>query len=285
MGRFRILISLVLALVFAVAGSSLIYKWMTGQESQSVVAKEQEKRQVMVAKVDLPWGTLLTPEKLKQKLYLKDNIPEGSFPELSKVEGRVLIAPVKRNEVILEGKLAPDSVTKGGVAAVVSKGKRAIAVKGNKVLGLAGFIQPGDRVDVLVTLKVPGAPDKEKDISKTVLEDILVLATGTQVEKKKGEEPAQVDVFTLEMAPEEAEKLALASTQGTLHFALRNVIDKDLVLTQGATVPETLDSFRSTLPASVQPLSPAGTKEVRSLAPKVIAVECIKGTKVTKMEF
>ena len=100
------------------------------------------------------------------------------------MEGRVLIVSLKQNEPILETKLAPTSVSTGGVSAVVTPGKRAISVKGDKVLGISGFIKPGNRVDVLVTLK----HGKKKETTKIVLENVLVLATGKEIqENDKGE--------------------------------------------------------------------------------------------------
>lgn len=253
MNKVRFTISLLLAFVFAVAGSSLVYKWLQNRKFQEKVAtKLEDKVRVAVAAKDLPWGTKLTKEMLGEKIFSKDNLPAGHFTTAASVQNRVLILPVKRNEIITGDKLAPVSVTTGGVAAVISEGKRAIAVKGNKVLGLAGFIQPGDRVDVLVTVKNPDGQKKSSEVTKTVLQDILVLATGTEIEKPaKGEKPSQVDVYTLEVTPEEGEELGLAATQGTLHFALRNVLDKQVVLTRGANLPRVLAAYRDEKPYEI----------------------------------
>ena len=155
------------------------------------------------------------------------------------------MAPLKANDPITEHKLAPTSIETGGVAAVLKPGKRAIAVKGDKVIGIAGFINPGNSVDVLVTVK---NPDTEQEKTKIVLENIRVLATGTQIQENDKGEPAPVDVYTLEVGSEEAEKLALAATEGQIQLALRSVTDTEEVYTEGITIPQLLASFSSTRP-------------------------------------
>jgi pilus assembly protein CpaB len=166
----------------------------------------------------------------------------------------------------LETKLAPTSVSTGGVSAVVTPGKRAIAVKGDKVLGISGFIKPGNRVDVLVTLK-----HGKQETTKIVLENVLVLATGKEIQENDKGNPSPVDVYTMEVTPEEGEKLTLAASKGKLQFALRNVTDAEIVLTKGATINKTLSSFRPPVPPKVR----------RSRA----KVQVIKGTKTEKVRF
>jgi pilus assembly protein CpaB len=173
----------------------------------------------------------------------------------------------------VEYRLAPTSVSTGGVSAVVKPGKRALAVKGDKVIGVSGFIRPADRVDVLVTLT---DPRYKRDTTKIVLQDVLILATGTEVvENGEGGKPHPVDVYTLEVTPEEGEKLALAASQGKLQFALRNVTDKETVLTKGETIRTALASFRP-------------KEQTRSAKGRVInrsfSVEVIKGGKVSKVK-
>jgi pilus assembly protein CpaB len=149
---------------------------------------------------------------------------------------------------------------------------RALAVKGDKVIGLSGLIQPGNRVDVLVTFT---NPQNKRDTTKVVLEDILVLATGTEIQKadKDKSETSPVDVFTLEVTPEDGEKLALAAAQGKLQFALRNVIDVETVFTKGATIPDALRSYKKL----------SNKKGV--VNPAVRKVYVIKGTKTSSVSF
>ena len=160
-----------------------------------------------------------------------------SLPEIS----RTCLIRSTSSGVVIEPSTIETSYGPGS-SALVAPGKRAMAVKGNKVMGLAGFIRPGNRVDVLVTMPVG---EKEEKVTKLVLEKMPVLATGTELEPAgDGEKPSSVDVYTLELTPDESEKLALASTQGTLHFALRNASDSEPVLTSGADTKTTLASLR-----------------------------------------
>jgi pilus assembly protein CpaB len=217
--------------------------------------------------------------------FYKKGLPQGYFFNIDSLEGRVVIVPLKQNDAITESKLAPTSVTTGGVSAIVTPGKRALAVKGDKVVGLSGFIRPGNRVDVLVTLE-DSTSKRERQITKIVLEDILVLATGTRIENsgknKKGGETAPVDVYTLEVTPEEGEKLALAATQGRLQFALRNATDVETVLTTGATISKTLASFRP--PEKKRPVS-SSKKKQKKVDDSFLTVQVIKGDSVNKIKF
>ena len=268
MKRWRAILPIFLALVVALTASFFLYKWLQRQRAPKEVVKvmESDAVPVVVTAVDLPWGTKLNSEIIKRTPYLKESLPPGYFSDSDAMEGRVLIVSLKQNEPILETKLAPTSVSTGGVSAVVTPGKRAIAVKGDKVLGISGFIKPGNRVDVLVTLK-----HGKTETTKIVLENVLVLATGKEIQENDKGEPSPVDVYTMEVTPEEGEKLTLAASKGKLQFALRNVTDAETVLTRGATVDKTLASFRPPVPPKVR----------RSRA----SVQVIKGSKSKKVRF
>ena len=284
MGRFKAIVPFFLAIVVALVASFAIYQWMQRRSEvpRASVPLVEHKESVALSSADFPWGTKLTAEMIKMASLPKEHIPAGYFSDRSALEGRVVIAPLKQNEPIIESKLASTDITTGGVAAVVTRGKRALAVAGDKVLGLSGFIQPGNRVDVLVTL---GNPKNERDhITKVVLEDILVLASGPQVQHSTEGKPAPVDVFTLEVTPEEGERLSLAATQGRLHFALRNVLDKEVVYTMGATISDALDAYRPRLQLVKEQVvqTPANVMESSR---RVFEVQTIRGTKVGKQAF
>jgi len=270
MKKWRAILPIFLALVVALTASFFLYKWLQRQRAPKEVVKvvESEAVPVVVAAVDLPWGTKLNSETIKRTPYLKESLPPGYFSDSDAMEGRVLIVSLQQNEPILETKLAPTSVSTGGVSAVVTPGKRAISVKGDKVLGISGFIKPGNRVDVLVTMKHGRS---KKEITKIVLENVLVLATGKEIQENDKGNPSPVDVYTMEVTPEEGEKLTLAASKGKLQFALRNVTDAETVLTRGATVDKTLASFRPPVPPKVR----------RSRA----SVQVIKGSKSKKVRF
>ena len=279
MGRLKALIPIALALIVATGGSVFLYKWLKIKTTPTEVVKmEAEAVPVVVATVDLPWGTKLQKEMLKTVPYLKESLPDGyqSNPDL--LAGRVVISPFKASEAVLESRLAPENVTVGGVSAVIKPGMRAVAVKGDKVIGISGFIQPGNRVDVLVTLK---DPNTKNETTKMVLSNVLVLATGTEIQEKNDGKPSPVDVYTLEVDPEQSEKLSLAAAEGKLQFALRNSMDMETVLTKGATISQTLASLRG-----VDPKAKTPTK-VKEWVPrkKSFTVETIKGDKVSKQKF
>jgi len=281
MGSWKAIIPFVLALIIAVSGSILLYKWMirTRTAPTEAVRMKTEAVPVVVAMVDMQWGTKVNAKMLKTLPFFRGSLPPGHFSEPGKVVGRVVIAPkIKQNEPVTEFRLAPDSVKVGGVSSIVKPGKRAISVKGDKVLGIAGFINPGNRVDVLVTLSDPRKKNKET-ITKVVFENMLVLATGTQVHKDEKGNTSPVDVYTLEVTPEEGEKLCLAATQGKLQFALRNTTDDKTVLTNGAFVPQLLASYSKKEPKK-RPGS--STPKVRS---RTFTVEIIKGENVVKEKF
>ncbi|MEJ2154332.1 MAG: Flp pilus assembly protein CpaB [Desulfobacteraceae bacterium] len=241
MKKWKSFLPILLSLIIAATGSTIIYRYVKEKTApQQVIKVEAEAVPVAVAAVDLVWGTKLTPEMITSSPFFQESLPVGYFTDAADLKDRVLIAPLKRGEPIVEHRLAPADVKTGGVSAILEPGKRAIAVKGDKVIGISGFINPGNRVDVLVTLK---DPHRKVEKTKMVLDNVLVLATGTQIVKNEKGEPAPVDVYTLEVTPTEGEKLALAASEGKLQFALRNLIDSEKVLTSGATISQTLASL------------------------------------------
>ena len=286
MGNYRTFIPITLSLFIAAIGSFFLYKWIEKQRAPQEVVEVQAKAvPVAVAAADLPWGTKIKPEMIKTISYLQESIPSGHFSKAGDLKDRILIAPLKANDPITEHRLAPTSVETGGVAAVLKPGSRAIAVKGDKVIGISGFINPGNRVDVLVTVK---DPKKKEEKTKTILENIQVLATGTQIQENEKGEPSPVDVYTLEVTPEEAEKLALAAAEGRVQLALRSVIDSDDVLTEGITVPQLLDSYsypKSKAVTTVKNRVPNKKRVKRWIPKKSVTVEIIKGTEVSNKKF
>jgi pilus assembly protein CpaB len=278
MNKWSGFLPITVALIIALVGSIFTYSWIKKQTSMRQSAGKTDAVSIAVASHDLPWGTQLKKEDIQMVSFLKDSVTPDYFTDVSKLEGRVAIAPLKQKEPILESRLAPTSVTSGGISAVVTPGKRALAVKGDKVIGVSGFIKPGNRVDVLVTLT---DPRDDEEINKLVLQDILVLATGTEVAKDgKGEkDTAPVDVYTLEVTPDEGEKLALAATEGKLQFALRNATDGETVYTKGASIPDALSSYTLSKPA-------ATAVKVTGKAPvAATTVQVIKGTQSGSVSF
>jgi pilus assembly protein CpaB len=276
MKRYRALIFFGVAVLLGLVTSLLVFSWLQSEKNRLMAAPLPLSKnvQVVVSNADLIWGTKLTPEMMQMQELPPGVLPEGHFTSLDAIKDRVLLADIKRNELLLESKLAPLGTTSGGVAAVTDPNKRAMSVKVDDVIGVAGFIKPADRVDVMVTIEtMQGKP--ELAVSKTILENVRVLAAGTQMERKgKDEEPKQVQVITLEVEAEEAEKLALASTQGRLRLALRNPLNSERVLTKGANVGALLSSFR---PKQAPKAAQNGQGEIR--------IEVIKGDVRKEVKF
>jgi pilus assembly protein CpaB len=196
----------------------------------------------------------------------------------------VVKTSILRGEPVLEAKLAPVG-TKGGLSAVIADGKRAITVKVNEVIGVAGFALPGNYVDVMVSTQEDGQGNDSKQISKIVLEHMLVLAVAQEA-SRDDTKPKVVNAVTLEVTPEEAEKLDLARSVGTLSLVLRNQVDKDPVQTAGMRKAELLQL------AVTQKPSPAPKAVKRASAPRPVdraasrdKVEVIRGLQKSVAEL
>jgi len=276
----------VVMLVVAILIAALVSFWTYNFLKHKATAGQgtDQTQTIVVAASEMPWGTVITTDVVKTQPYLKESLPTGYIVSPAKVIGRVVLYPVQINEPITEKKLAPIDVRAGGMAAVVASGKRAMAVKVDKVIGISGFIRPGHRVDVLVSLNKSEQDNVANTVTKIVLENILVLAAGPEVEApdKKKEKPNMVDVITLEVTPEEGEKLALAATEGKLQLALRNYGDTADIKTKGTTLPRLLSSYSDDVakPRIVR------VRSVSKPLPAVpFTVEVIKGSKVSEEKF
>jgi len=221
MSRSRFLILAVVALTLSVAVTYLTYMVLTegaGSPDQYV--------NVVVATTDIPLGSRLEPEDLKLASWPTSLPLEGRLEEadLTRIVGRGTIYPIYANEPVLETKLAPEG-TGAGLAPTIPEGMRAMSVRVNEVIGVAGFILPGTRVDVILS----GSPDgSELERSKAFLENVTVLSAGQNLQRSASGEPQNVQVVTLLVSPEDAQALALAQGNGNIQLALRNPLDLDV---------------------------------------------------------
>jgi pilus assembly protein CpaB len=278
MGKWRPFVFLGLALIVGLIVSVVTYNWLQ-QKSEVKKIVSSETLPIAVAIIDLPWGKVLDKESIKMEPYLTSSLPQGYFSDPNSLVGRVIIFPVKAKEPILESRLASIDTKTGGVSAVISPNNRAMAVKVDKVIGVSGFIFPGNRVDVLVTITPAGG---SLPMTKTVLENINVLAAGTELQEKEKGKPVPVDVITLEVTPEEAEKLAFAASEGRLLLALRNPVDTKEVLTKGITVSALLASYTPAMQTKV-----VSEKEGKIVVKekKAFTVDLIKGNSMSTLKF
>jgi len=288
MGNSKRAIMLCAGIVVALIASILVYGRL--ERRSHVQVRAAETQDAVVAAVDLPWGAVIGKGMLKVEPFLKKSLPAGAFTDMASVEGRTLVSSMKTGELVLESRLAPTTLQGGGVAAIITPKKRAMAVRVDKVVGVSGFVRPGHRVDVLVTLS-PTSDATRKPVTKIVLENVLVLAAGGDLDKGgKADKPAQVDVITLEVTPEEGEKLALASTEGKLQLALRNAADNADVITRGSTFPALLASYGTGAIEGEAPRKPQKPKTVQrvpqaSPKPQAAMVEVVKGTVLSSVKF
>lgn len=219
MNRNRMLIAAAVAILVGFLASSFVYKQM----KKATAAKPVVTTQMVVALTRLPLGTRLQPQHLRLLPWAAADPVPGMFTRLEDCVNRALTTSVVENEPILEGKLAPKEAG-AGLPATIPEGMRALSVAVNDVVAVAGFVVPGTVVDVLVTGSVDGGRGSNS-VTRTILENVRVLAAGQKVEQDKEGKPQTVPVITLLVSPEEASKLTMASTEGKIQLALRNTID------------------------------------------------------------
>jgi pilus assembly protein CpaB len=221
--------ALVMLLIAATAGLTAVVfasRWMMSQASSATT-------KVVVAASDIALGQRITADAVKAIDWPSGSVPPGSFSDVQKLDGRVLKEGALHGEPILEAKLAPVG-TMGGLSAVIDPGKRAITVRVNDVIGVAGFALPGNYVDIIVNTQKDANAQQDQKISKIVLEHILVLAVAQEVGRDETK-PKVVDAVTLQVSPEQAEKIDLARSIGTLSLVLRNQVDPQNPDTDGVT--------------------------------------------------
>ncbi len=256
----RAVVMIVISIAIAVGAVVLASRWML---EQTKVASSK----VVVARSDIDLGTRLTPQMLKVADWPRGSVPEGAIDDPEKLKDRVVKTSLLSGEPVLESKLAPVG-TKGGLSAVIGEGKRAMTVRVNDVVGVAGFALPGNYVDIVVNTEdesSKSADGRNKSISKIVLEHILVLAVA-QESGRDDTKPKVVNAVTLEVTPDQAEKLDLARSVGQLSLVLRNQLDTSPVTTTGSTKKHMLNRVEEPELAAPAPAQP----EVKAVAKKVV---------------
>ncbi len=246
---------MMLALVVALVISGLFTFWLSRRVGRSPkVAPPQNQQYVATARALDP-GETIRREDLRMIDWPKSNPLAGSFVRVDDVVGRAVLYPLAAGQPILDRQLAAAG-SGVGLTARIPSGMRAIALSSNEVIGVAGFLMPGTHVDVLVTYHDESHPDP---VTATVLQDAEVLAAGHQVQPDPQGKPSTVDVVTLLLNPEDAEKAVLASAQGSIHFVLRNGGDHadakatPVALPQLAALPGRVSGHR----AAPRPAGPA----------------------------
>ncbi|NIP80925.1 MAG: Flp pilus assembly protein CpaB [Gemmatimonadetes bacterium] len=227
MKQRRVLIILLLALVAAAVAGFSTLRFLSTRPVAAAAARPDRRAQVVVATRALPVGALLKEEDVRVIDWPAESVPENYVTVTSDVIGRGLISAVRTNEPILTTELA-EKGSGAGLPIIIPEGKRALSIRVDEVIAVAGFVIPHTRVDVLLTLEQNDQPR-----TQVILQNMTVLAAGQVVQRDEEGNPMNVGVVTLLVTPQEAEKLTLAAQQGRIQLALRNMIDVEEAATDG----------------------------------------------------
>src|SRR3954462_696188 len=277
MARMRVFMVFVLAVT---AGGALAYGTYNYVQKQPGKTGSIPTRPVVVAATDLDIGAALTREDIRIIDWPANAVPANAFTDPKDVIGRGIVLPLIQYEPILPLKLASKDAG-AGLPPAIPPGLRAVSVRVNEVIGVAGYVLPGTRVDVVATVSPSG---QNSDMtSKVILTNVQVLAAGTKIDRETDKnKPMPVTVVTLLVDPEEAERLTLASTEGKLQPALRNPLDKTMPLTRGIR-PSALFGFNAPTRTAVarNHVITAGpsAKPVVAALPEPTTIEIIRGDK------
>jgi pilus assembly protein CpaB len=242
----RFLTVMGISLLFALVISTIFYGMTSRAGARSRTQKKVEMTTVAVAATALPVGMEIKPADVKLVSIPRDRLPSGAFEKVEQVVGRPVISNILLDEPVLAGRLA-ERGSGFGLAPMIPTGMRAVAVKVNEVVGVAGFVMPGMRVDVLVTMRPPGDGGAR---TNTVLQNVVVAAAGQQIQPDSTGKAVNVPVVTLFVTPEQAETLTLAGNEGRIQLVLRNAGDQGMARTRGS---EAGDLYAPNRPVAAPP--------------------------------
>ncbi|MDA3971059.1 MAG: Flp pilus assembly protein CpaB [Desulfobulbaceae bacterium] len=275
MKKYGALIALGVAIIFGVLAVFLANRLITTQvptEIGTTEAKEQlSVTAIVIAAADIPIGTPLSSAVLTKAQWPKANVPKGAFHEIKELEGRVAVSKLSAGTPLLKAELAEPG-SGAGLVALIPRGTRAMSIRVDEVIGVAGFILPGTFVDVVhVDTK------KSKDVSTIILEKIQVLAIAQEAyAEEEGGKARIVRTVTLLLKPEEATLLALKTREGSIHLLLRSPLEEK----KAEVVPQPEPKGEK----KVKPI-PVLKSRVRSPRPKPHTIEIIRGTTRKEVTF
>jgi pilus assembly protein CpaB len=258
---------LALALASGLLAAMLALRYLR-QQSTPLVAAEPARSNVVVAAQALPVGALITEQDVKTIAW-SGPIPAGYIGDPAQVIGRGLMSSIEPNEPIMQGKLAAEGAG-GGLGVLIDEGMRALSIPVDQIVGVAGFVLPSSRVDVLLTLQ-QGQQNNEP-VTRIIMQNVKALAAGQTIQQDKEGKPLAVGVVTFLVSPEQAETLALASQQGRIQLALRNTMDTTAARTNGTRVSALLGTVRA-------PVGPrrAPARRAPDATPERTTVEVYRG--------
>lgn len=269
------------------AGATLLLYRLVAARAGTSTAKAATTR-VVVAGRNLEVGSLIKDADVKMGEW-SGNVPPEYSTKMEDVVGRGVISTIYAGEPVVFTRLAAKG-SGAGLAAIIPQGMRAVAVHVNDVAGVAGFVVPGMRVDVLVAGTPPGS-NSEGTQTKTLLQNIEVLSAGQNIQKDTEGKPIQVQVVNLLVTPEQAEILSLASNETRIQLVLRNPLDTEVAKTPGTNIGRLFGGGLRPLsdskprPPVVKPLPPAPAPQAQPPAPPPVTVEVFQGTKKSETKF
>ncbi len=276
MNTNRLLMGLAVAVVVAFLLSAFVYRQFKKVSNVPTVSMQT----IVVASHPIGLGTRLDESNLTTIPWASNQPVAGMYTRVQDCVGRAVMTDIVANEPILEGKLAPAEAGVG-LPATIPAGMRAISVAVNDVIGVAGFVTPGTMVDVLVTGRMTGPNNVSTNITKTILQNVKVLAAGQKIEQDRDGKPQTVPVITLLVTPDDAGTLAMGSAQGKIQLALRNTIDTKKM--DPAPVLEA--ALFSSAGAIAPPRSVMAKRSTGPSVPQSYVVEVITGEKRENKTF
>jgi len=283
---------LIFAFVVALGFSTVFYRLLVHQ-SQTTNAARTTVRIVLAAK-DLEVGTILRDQDINIEDW-PGAVPAGATARPQDLLGRGVTTAIYAKEPIIESRLAPKGAG-GGLAAMIPQGMRAVAVRVNEVVGVAGFVVAGMHVDILISGNSPGGNGNLGTLTKTMLQNIEVLSAGQDFKKDNEGKPVMVQVVNLLVTPEQAEQLSLASNQTTIQLILRNPLDRQTTQTPGAAMSQLFTGGKFAMPQPTENAAARPRSAPKRAAPRPVVddppkkeapfvMEILSGTKKTEVKF
>jgi pilus assembly protein CpaB len=282
---------LLFATVVATVASLLLYRLLINRPQPAKAA--MATTQIVLAARDIDVGSVLKEEDVKLADW-PGSVPVGAASKTQDVVGRGITTAIYAKEPIIDSRLAPKGAG-GGLAAMIPPGMRAFAIRVNEVVGVAGFVVAGMRVDVLISGNKPGGDQSLGTLSKTLLQNVEVLSAGQDYKKDAEGKPIAVQVVNLLVTPDQAEQLSLAAAQTSIQLVLRNPLDREVAKTPGAAMaylftggklrPETPPPAPSPSPRRVAVAPPPPPVVKAPPKKEEVTMEIISGTKKSELKF
>jgi pilus assembly protein CpaB len=267
MRQRRIVLVLALAVMAAAVAGFSTLRFLSTRPATAVAPPASRMATVVLASRDLPVGSMVAAEDVRTVEWPANLVPDGYYAQTADVVGRGLITDVRRNEPLLAAKVA-ERGSGAGLPIRIPEGLRAMSIPVDQVVGVAGFVISGTRVDVLFTIQPPGQTEA---MTQIILQNLTVLSAGQVYQRDESGEPITVNVVTLMVTPQQAERLSLATAQGRIQLALRNMLDIEDATTPGVRVNGLLTAAPRRAATTTRPAASAA----QQAAPA--AVEMYKG--------